>query len=42
VLIFDIWNPYISPAERELVSALTVGVDEFYGDLPHYIAGSPN
>ena len=42
VLIFDIWNPHISPAERELVSALTVGVGEFYGDLPNYIAGSPN
>jgi aspartate beta-hydroxylase len=42
VLIFDIWNPHISLAERELVSALTVGVGEFYGDLPGYIAGSPN
>jgi aspartyl/asparaginyl beta-hydroxylase (cupin superfamily) len=42
VLIFDIWNPYMSPAERELVSALTVGVGEFYGELPDYIAGSPN
>jgi aspartate beta-hydroxylase len=40
VLIFDIWNPYVSPAERELVSALTVGVSEFYGDLPAYVVGS--
>jgi aspartate beta-hydroxylase len=42
VLIFDIWNPFISPAERELITALTVGVGEFYGELPGYIAGSPN
>lgn len=42
VLIFDIWNPHISLAERELISALTLGVGDYYGDLPGYIAGSPN
>jgi aspartyl/asparaginyl beta-hydroxylase (cupin superfamily) len=37
VLILDIWNPYLSAAEREMVCALTAGVDEFYGTLPPYI-----
>lgn len=40
VLILDIWNPYVTPAEREMVSALTVGVSDFYGPLPPYLAGS--
>ena len=40
VLILDTWNPYVTPQERELVSALTAGVGEFYGELPDYIAGS--
>ncbi len=37
VLIFDIWNPYVSEAERAMISALTVGVEEFYGTLPSYL-----
>jgi aspartyl/asparaginyl beta-hydroxylase (cupin superfamily)/Flp pilus assembly protein TadD len=37
VLIFDIWNPYVTPAEREMVSALTTGVEQFYGSLPSYL-----
>ena len=37
VLIFDIWNPAVSEAERELVSALTAGVADFYGSLPSYL-----
>ena len=37
VLIFDIWNPLTTPAERELVSALTTGVEQFYGALPSYL-----
>ncbi len=37
VLIFDIWNPYTTEAEREMVSALTTGVEEFYGSLPSYL-----
>jgi aspartyl/asparaginyl beta-hydroxylase (cupin superfamily) len=37
VLIFDIWNPYTTPAEREMVSALTTGVEQFYGSLPSYL-----
>jgi aspartyl/asparaginyl beta-hydroxylase (cupin superfamily) len=39
VLILDIWNPYLSPAEREMVTALTAGVGEFYGELPAYATG---
>ena len=39
VLILDIWNPYLSPAERDMVSALTAGVGEFYGELPAYATG---
>ncbi len=41
VLIFDIWNPYVTQAEREMVSALTAGVDEYYGQLPGFISGAP-
>lgn len=37
VLIFDIWNPYVSEAERAMVSALTTGVQQFYGSLPSYL-----
>jgi aspartyl/asparaginyl beta-hydroxylase (cupin superfamily) len=31
VLILDIWSPYITVAERELVSKVTADVGEFYG-----------
>jgi aspartyl/asparaginyl beta-hydroxylase (cupin superfamily) len=35
ILIFDIWNPWLSLAERDLVRALTVGIGEYYGaDAP--------
>ncbi|HEY3948550.1 aspartyl/asparaginyl beta-hydroxylase domain-containing protein [Phenylobacterium sp.] len=37
VLIFDIWNPHVSEAERAMVSALTTGVEQFYGSLPSYL-----
>ncbi len=37
VLILDIWNPYVRPAEREMVAALTAGVGEFYGELPAFM-----
>ncbi|MGZ3403781.1 MAG: aspartyl/asparaginyl beta-hydroxylase domain-containing protein, partial [Phenylobacterium sp.] len=37
VLIFDIWNPYATEAEREMVSALTTGVEAYYGTLPSYL-----
>lgn len=30
VLIFDIWNPNLTPAERELVAALVNGVRDYY------------
>lgn len=40
VLILDTWNPYVTPPERELVTALTAAVGDFYGELPDYIAGS--
>jgi len=30
VLIFDVWNPYLSPAERDLVRVITHGVGEYY------------
>jgi aspartyl/asparaginyl beta-hydroxylase (cupin superfamily) len=41
VLIFDIWNPYLSAAERALVSEATQAVGEFNrGDLPS--AGAPS
>jgi aspartate beta-hydroxylase len=31
VLILDIWNPFLSEAEHELIRAATAGVNEFYG-----------
>ena len=30
VLIFDIWNPYLTTAERDLVRAATAGIREYY------------
>ena len=42
VLILDTWNPYLSEAEREMVTALTAGVGEFYGELPDYARGASN
>jgi aspartate beta-hydroxylase len=37
VMIFDIWNPLVTLAEREMVKALTAGVADFYGTLPAYV-----
>ncbi|MET0498348.1 MAG: aspartyl/asparaginyl beta-hydroxylase domain-containing protein [Steroidobacteraceae bacterium] len=31
VLILDIWNPALNPAEREMVGETIAGVNEFYG-----------
>lgn len=33
ILIFDVWNPYLTAAEREWVTEATVGVEEFYGGV---------
>jgi hypothetical protein len=30
VLIFDIWNPLLTAAERDLISAATIGIGEFF------------
>jgi hypothetical protein len=35
LLIFDIWNPLLSPAERELVGELLVAFEEYYGRPAH-------
>lgn len=40
VLILDTWNPFLTEAEREMVSALTAGVGEYYGELPAYASGA--
>jgi aspartate beta-hydroxylase len=32
ILILDVWNPYLTPAERDLVSATVRGIAKFYGD----------
>ena len=37
VLIIDVWNPFVTAAEREMVAALTGAVNAFYGELPDYI-----
>lgn len=38
VLILDIWSPFLSAAERELVRAVTADVGEYYG-TPSYQGG---
>ncbi|HET6971435.1 MAG TPA: aspartyl/asparaginyl beta-hydroxylase domain-containing protein, partial [Phenylobacterium sp.] len=40
VLILDTWNPHLSEAEREVITALTTGVGEYYGDLPAHAQGA--
>jgi len=35
VLIFDVWNPFLDPRERELVTALTAAAAEFYPGRLH-------
>ena len=35
ILIFDIWNPFLAPAERELVRAVTEAVGTYYGASSH-------
>jgi aspartyl/asparaginyl beta-hydroxylase (cupin superfamily) len=40
VLILDTWNPYLTEAERELVTELTAGVGDYYGELPAYAFGA--
>jgi aspartate beta-hydroxylase len=32
ILIFDVWNPFLSEAERDIVRAAIAGIDSFYGD----------
>jgi hypothetical protein len=32
ILIFDIWNPFLSEAERDLVRAATEVVGTYYND----------
>lgn len=34
VMIVDMWSPFLSLAERELVRALTARVGEYYGSIP--------
>ena len=31
VLIFDVWHPHLTPAERSMITALTAGVNTFTG-----------
>jgi aspartate beta-hydroxylase len=37
VLIFDIWNPFLSQAERDLIRAATEVVGTYYGSIPEGI-----
>lgn len=32
ILILDVWNPYLTAAERDLVSAAVTGIARYYGD----------
>jgi len=41
ILMIDIWNPYLSMAERELVGELLNGVRDFYGEKVDKITGLP-
>src|SRR5262249_47021502 len=38
VMIFDIWSPYLSAAERELVARATTAVGEYCGTRPYHVA----
>jgi aspartyl/asparaginyl beta-hydroxylase (cupin superfamily) len=31
VLIFDIWHPHLTPPEREMITAMTAGLNAFHG-----------
>jgi len=33
VLIFDVWHPHLTPAERAMITALTAGVNAFQGEV---------
>jgi aspartyl/asparaginyl beta-hydroxylase (cupin superfamily) len=33
ILIFDVWNPYLTPSERALVTETTTAVEDFYGGV---------
>ena len=33
ILIFDIWNPFLDEAERDLVCALLAGYRDYYGEI---------
>jgi aspartyl/asparaginyl beta-hydroxylase (cupin superfamily) len=35
VMIFDIWSPFLNESEREMVSAATIAVGEYYGSRPY-------
>jgi hypothetical protein len=35
VLILDIWNPYLSEAEREFVSSVIAATGDYYGTASH-------
>jgi aspartyl/asparaginyl beta-hydroxylase (cupin superfamily) len=38
ILIFDIWNPFLTVAERDLVRAATDVVVKYYGSGPEGVA----
>lgn len=43
ILIFDVWNPFLSDAERSLISEATVAFSDFYGEATlaaHYGGGA--
>lgn len=41
ILIVDVWSPYLSDAERDLVRALSARVGQYYGTLPQEPAAVP-
>ena len=32
ILILDVWNPYLTAAERDLVRGTVTGIAQYYGD----------
>jgi aspartyl/asparaginyl beta-hydroxylase (cupin superfamily) len=42
ILIFDIWNPYLSALERDLVRAATEAVGQYYQERPQDPARGPS
>jgi hypothetical protein len=37
ILIFDVWNPYLTAAERDFVRTMVTGIARYYGDPAPFV-----